>query len=330
MRYRLRRTPLPKKLVRLLSSFLRDRKLTVYEGSTRSKTVTMKSGVPQGAILSPDIFTITSKDTPIANDEDEGGSQFADDVSTWASGRTAREAIYILKRRLATFEKWAKKWSLYPSASKSFLICFTNSPTERKIAEESEILLLGNQVSWTKEIKLLGANFDDKLDWSGHIDSIIKKCHPKVFSLCKLNRRMNFSNRKLILDTFDSLVSSAFHYSAPAFLNMSEKNWLKVENFYNRSLKCIFDLPPYMSSLRARELFRSRSFRQQIEDRATSRIGDIITSTGFISDMVYGHAKLEGKDTVLDRVFRIMGIERELDCNFCPFDAEHDCVPNEL
>ena len=112
--------------------------------------------------------------------------------------------------------------------------------------------------------------------------------------------------------------------------NSDDLNWQKVENFYNRSLKCIFDLPSYMSSLRARQLFKSQSFREQIEDRAVGRIGDIITSTGFISNTVYTHEFFEGRDTVLDRAYKVMGIEGNLDCNFCPFGAVHDCVEKQI
>ena len=128
------------------------------------------------------------------------------------------------------------------------------------------------------------------------------------------------------MDTFDSLISSAFHYSSPAYINMSEKNWQKVENFYCRSLKCCFDLPSYMSSQRARELFKPISFRQQIEDRAVGRITVFITTTCVLSDMVYNYENSNGKDTIMDRTLKIMGVEAMGDCNFCAFDLDHHCV----
>ena len=81
-----------------------------------------------------------------------------------------------------------------------------------------------------------------------------------------------------------------------------------------------------MSSSVARDLFTSRTFCCQLEDQAAKRIGDIITVTGALSDMVYSHEKKVGKDSLLDRIFKIMGVKNMGNCNFCLFDAIHDCV----
>ena len=81
-----------------------------------------------------------------------------------------------------------------------------------------------------------------------------------------------------------------------------------------------------MSSQRARELFKSSSFRRQIEDRAVGRISNIATTTCVLSDMVYNYENSNGKDTVMDRMLKVMGVEEMGDCNFCAFDLNHHCV----
>ena len=106
LKKRLVDAPYAPKTKRIVSSFITDRTLYVYDGDTISETVEMSAGAPQGAILSPSLYTICAHDVPIINDEDEGGAQYADDSILWATGRNVREVVAHIERRLKVMERW--------------------------------------------------------------------------------------------------------------------------------------------------------------------------------------------------------------------------------
>jgi hypothetical protein len=65
VRYKLHeQLKLPTRHIRLLSSFLQDRKLQVYEGEHSSTIISLGAGTPQGSCLSPLIYIISVNDMP--------------------------------------------------------------------------------------------------------------------------------------------------------------------------------------------------------------------------------------------------------------------------
>ena len=329
IKYRVRRLPIPRKTVRLIASFLTNRKLYVVDGDICSMEVTMEAGAPQGAILSPTLYIICTMDAPLTNDEDEGSSQYADDTSLWVTANNPREAVALIQRRLDLLEAWCRKWALYPSPAKTELIVLAGTKRQKQTAMSLELTLMNEPISWQENIKFLGVQIDKTQNWKGHIDSLISKSYPKVMSIARLNRRINYASRDIVLSLFDSLIMSSFHYSGLAYVNMPEYSWDRVESFLTRSLKHIFELPMNMSNSHARGIFRNNSFRDDIESFARKRICGLINSSTLTQDMIVNYrdyVDLNGKDTILDRIRKTAGINTVLNCYLCPFGVAHYCV----
>ena len=115
---------------------------------------------------------------------------------------------------------------------------------------------MNSDLNWKEEVRYLGVTYvKKKNNWESHIKLIINKCYPKVISIRRLSRKMNYNYRKDILHIFKSLVLSCSCYSSMAYLNMNEKNWALIENFLIKSIKTIFDLSLQMNGERAHEIF---------------------------------------------------------------------------
>ena len=148
-------------------------------------------------------------------------------------------------------------------------------------------------------------------------------------SISRLNRRINYASRDVVLSLFDSLIMSSFHYSGLAYVNMPEYSWDRVESFLTRSLKHIFELPMNMSNLYARNIFKINSFRDDIESFARKRICGLVNSSTLTQDMIAkyrDYADMNGKDTVLDRIRKSAGINTAQNCYLCTFSVDHFCV----
>ncbi len=64
LKYKLSRLGLPIILEKILCNFLDNRKSNINIGKEYSKEITLLSGVPQGSVLSPTLYTLFTNDLP--------------------------------------------------------------------------------------------------------------------------------------------------------------------------------------------------------------------------------------------------------------------------
>ena len=87
-----------------------------------------------------------------------------------------------------------------------------------------------------------------------------------------------------------------------------------------------------MSNETAHRLFSASSLRNQLEHFAVKRFADMSKNVKSIQNLIFDYGKYafrNGKDSLIDRIFRITQIEKNLDCYFCPTGVRHDCVEND-
>ena len=89
LRYKLMNGNLPRKIVRLISSFLSDRTIKVNCCNNYSEEVTLNACTPQGSVLSPLLFIIYVNDIPDTSSLNVRISQFADDMGIWTHAANA-------------------------------------------------------------------------------------------------------------------------------------------------------------------------------------------------------------------------------------------------
>ena len=111
IRYKVQKLGIPIRLVRLISSFLSNRKLTVKVRDKHSDTVSMEAGTPQGSCLSPLLYIILVNDIPNVSDSAMIG-QFADDIALWANAQTFAESLQRLQTAVNTLEGWCRRWRI--------------------------------------------------------------------------------------------------------------------------------------------------------------------------------------------------------------------------
>lgn len=111
--YKLERLGINGNIYNWIEAFLTEREQCVSVNGVKSKWVKVKSGVPQGSVLGPILFTIFVNDLP---DSVESICKiFADDTKIYS--RAAKEEN-TLHRDLTRLEAWSKTWKVEFNAEK--------------------------------------------------------------------------------------------------------------------------------------------------------------------------------------------------------------------
>ena len=119
---------IPVKIIRWISSFLRNRRGKVKVNNCISKEVFLLAGVPQGSILSPLLYIFYIKDMPSTISEEIISSFYADDTAYAASDNEhKRRKNFVsgyLQPILNQLEVFCKKWHIGLKPDKTWCMNF--------------------------------------------------------------------------------------------------------------------------------------------------------------------------------------------------------------
>ena len=243
IRYKLKKDlNLPDKIVRLLSSFLTGRTLTViYEGCT-SKKVTLNAGTPQGSPLSPLIYIIFVNDFPDDIKKWCSLSQFADDTAIWSSAYTRSYAVRKVQKSLDMLEGWCRRWrvKLNGEKSKFMFIERLKSPD----GENHCLHLFNDIIRPTNQAKFLGIEIDDKLVFKKHFEAIVSKSL-KHINVLRLLSRSNVKPKTLV-QLYKTYIRPIIEYGSFCFLAAPKQNMSMLDKIQNQTLRICLHLPSYI------------------------------------------------------------------------------------
>ena len=238
IRYKIDKLNIPQRLVRLISSFLRDRKLKVKVGSKVSEEITMKAGTPQGSCLSPLLYIILVNDIPDVNAHASLG-QFADDIALWSNAYTFQGCINRLQKAVNNLEGWCRRWRIKINGAKSNLLIIHR--LHEKPSEDLSIQLFNDIIKPKNSAKYLGIQFDNRLYFKEHFKDLEARALSRL-NLFKLLVKNGVDNKTMIR-LYQTYVCPLFEYGSISFLPADLKKLQQIQNeFIRLSLK----LPRYL------------------------------------------------------------------------------------
>ena len=175
---------LPTKYHNLLTSYLNERQFEKKFNSEISTCFLIHSGVPQGSILGPILYTLYTSDLPTSRGTTLG--TFSDDSAIFATQADPTIASRNLQEHLHSIEKWLRKWKIKVNESKSTHITFTLRKGHCPPVSINQTILLH-----TESVKYLRLHFDSRLNW--------KKIYCQEEKTNRLkNKRGKLANREKI------------------------------------------------------------------------------------------------------------------------------------
>ena len=164
-RYGVRGMPL-----RLMASYLKDRKQCVTIDGHCSRQRTINIGVPQGSILGPWLFLIYINDLPNISSV-FWPILYADDTTLLANNANYTDLVQSVNNEISKLHQWTSANKLSISLDKTYAMIFTN-----REVDTDDCIYLNNELVEIKDCEdFLGLMIDSKLKFAQHIQFVSRK-----------------------------------------------------------------------------------------------------------------------------------------------------------
>nr|CAH7732177.1 unnamed protein product [Callosobruchus chinensis]CAH7762423.1 unnamed protein product [Callosobruchus chinensis] len=247
--------------LKLLQSYLTDRKQYVCCNNKDSILLPVTSGVPQGSVLGPLLFLVYVNDLP--SSIPDKCFLFADDTTILSRANSGGVDS------LAQAKKWFDANHLKLNEGKTQKIKFSSN----KRADKCD------------PVKLLGIVLDSSLTWASHVDYLCAKLSSQIFALRQLKSCVDNSTLRTV---YYSLIHSNILYGVVLWGNSSCSNKVFVMQKY--AIRILVDAP-YGTSCR-------RYFKDLgVLPLACVYIMETLTLVHRNPDMLTRHSEIHSYDT---------------------------------
>ena len=239
-----------------IQDFLIGREQTVIINGSKSSSITVNSGVPQGTVLGPLLFLIYINDLPNCINTGTKVRLFADDCIIYRTIKTEKDSE-MLQKDLEELQKWESNWSMSFHPEKCQLL----RVSKKKKQIITNYFIHGKNLSQTNNAKYLGVIINDKLSWNPHIDEVVKKSNK---TLGFIKRNFYKCNKNIKLKCYLTLVRPILEYASSVWDPSTKENIKKLEQIQKRAAR--FITSEYSQLTRVTPIVKSLNL-ELLEDR---------------------------------------------------------------
>jgi hypothetical protein len=200
--------------VRWLSTYLHGRQACTLFRDVMSTHRIVRSGVPQGSVISPTLFNFYVSDAPTPIPPMFIIS-YADDFTILAIGTDIEAMTRELNEYLATLSSFLENRKMELSVPKCSVTLFT--PDSREHKKHPEVMINGNKLRLEKTPKLLGVTFDTGLTFAAHCKAASKKTRSRTNIIRALSGTTWGQSKETLLVTFLTIARPVAEYAAPVW-----------------------------------------------------------------------------------------------------------------
>ena len=238
-----------------IRNFLTSRKQRVVLGCKKSDWQDVTSGIPQGSVLGPILFTIFINDMP--DIVESSMKLFADDAKIFKAIESF-EDISVIQDDIDNLLKWSTIWQLPLNLKKCKCVHYgKNNPCH-------QFSIGGQCLSEDLTEKDVGVTFDSSLEFRQHIKSMISKANQRVGLIKRSFSHLDIKSVKLL---YKSLVRPILEYCSVIWNPIFKTDANEIEKVQARATKLVPSIrnSDYSDRLKALNL-TTLAYRRQRTD----------------------------------------------------------------
>ncbi|KAK7094204.1 hypothetical protein V1264_007857 [Littorina saxatilis] len=219
-----------------IRNFLADRHQQVIVNGTHSDKAPVTSGIPQGSVLGPLLFTLYINDLP--SQVTSSVKLFADDTKLYTRTDVPSGPV-VMQEDLDNLQEWSDNWLLkfHPKKCSVLKLGKQHTETSYHMKGRSES---GEEVSITLEEseteKDLGVLVDNRLSFKGHVAQATAKANKTIGII---RRSFEHLDREVFVQLYKSLVRPILEYGHSVWQPQQKLLCKEIEDVQRRATKLI-------------------------------------------------------------------------------------------
>ncbi len=221
--YKMRSKQIPEQLIKWTQAFLTNRRQRVVLQGEYSEWLPVTSGVPQGSVLGPLLFSIYIDDLDEILAPNTIIGKFADDTKLTQIYRQENmsEETRKLQMSIDNIGKWCTTWELPINSSKCAVIHYGKSNIV------NTYYINGVIIPKVNEVRDLGILQSNNSKYKTHIQNISKKAR-KIAGL--LLRTFRSRHPKVLLPIYKALIRPLVEYGTSVWNSQNKKDIKEIEH----------------------------------------------------------------------------------------------------
>ena len=260
--YKLAKLKTPHYILRFFIVFLSNRSIKVKVGASYSDEIACTCGVPQGACVSPTLYSIYGNDAPKRlTKNDEMTLLFADDSEYSLLFKKKSKRIEKKAQKFVNeLEAWSKKWRSTLATHKCNYIVFSKSNKK----ENFSLILNNDTIPRCNSIKYLGLTLDERLNFNEHIMNLRIECRDRLSALKIVAHKSWRLSKETLKQIYHSIVRSKIEYSFILVGCLGSGVWEKLRVIQNNALRIIYGKKREFGNAQLHELSGEISLEERL------------------------------------------------------------------
>jgi len=217
----------------IINSFLTNRYQITFINNVFSQSTQLKTGIPQGSVLSPILFLIYVNDIKYFSSKSVLINLFADDTNIFVKSSTIADLFIQTNQLLENINEWFKSNKLSLNLNKTEYIVFGCSDEKG----EGKLFIERNEIQKVNHTKYLGLRIEKRLKWNEAVYEKLTKINKLKYIFHQLKP---YLGKLKLITLYKSLVVSNILYGIEIYGHCPDYLMNKIQRSQNYFLKLIF------------------------------------------------------------------------------------------